>query len=331
MMQVMEVRRTGGPEVLVAARHPLREPGRGEVLIAQDAVGVNFVDLQHRAGGPYPALPLPLVPGIEGVGRVMAVGDGVATGVRIGDRVAYAGAMPGCYASHAILDAQLAIPLAKGHDPIRVASVLMQGLTAHYLTHDAHPVQAGEWVLIHAAASGVGRLALAYAVARGGRVIAATRRAGGALRATGAALVLSPDDPAFVERVRAISGGCHVVYDPLGGGHFERALFCLRARGDLVSYGLAAGLVPPFDVARLAGYWDAGMAGSTRISRTSLGDFVADRPALLARAGAVLADVAAGRLPLPEVRVMPLSAAAEAHRKMAAGGAGKIVMVPDGA
>jgi NADPH:quinone reductase len=323
------IRETGGPEALEFTAFPTPDPGPGDILIRQEAVGVNFVDLQHRAGKPYPALPLPLIPGIEAAGTVVATGEDVAH-FAVGDRVAYCGAMPGAYATHAVLPGAQAVPIPDGVTAVQAAGVLMQGMTAHYLAHDAPPIMRGDWVLVHAAASGVGRMLVAYAVQRGARVIGTSRNRASlaAIRAAGAVEALLSDAPDFAAHVRAISGGCHAVYDPLGGDHFVTALKCLRARGDLISYGLAAGPVPPFDVARLAGYWDADMAGSIRISRPSLGDFVPDRDALQARAEAVFADHAAGLLPVPRVVTYPLSEAAEAHRAYGTAAGAKIVLLP---
>ncbi len=323
------IRRNGGPEALEFAELPTPEPEPGDILIRHEAVGVNFVDLQHREGSPYPALPLPLIPGIEAAGMVVATGDDV-TDFIVGDRVAYCGAMPGAYATHAVLPEAQAVPVPPDVSALQAASVLMQGMTAHYLAHDAHPIMRGDWVLVHAAASGVGRMLTAYAVQRGARVIGTSRNAASlaAIRAAGAVEALVSGTPDFAARVQAISGGCHVVYDPLGGDHFVTALKCLRPRGDLVSYGLAAGPVPPFDVARLAGYWDADMAGSVRISRPSLGDFVPDTETRRARAAAVFGDFRAGRLPVPRRATYSLADAALAHRNYGAAAGTKIVLIP---
>ena len=172
-MLAIEVTAEGGPEVLRAVERAKPIAGAGQVVIAIKAIGVNFVDLQHRAGRPYPAIPTPFIPGIEAAGEVEAVGDGV-TGFKVGDRVAFAGPMPGTYAEYAAISADLVVPVPDAMSANDAATILMQGLTAHYLTHDAHRTQPDEWVFVHAAAGGVGRFAAAYAKSMGARVIGGT-------------------------------------------------------------------------------------------------------------------------------------------------------------
>jgi NADPH:quinone reductase len=326
---VIEIQNAGGPDVLRAVERPVPGPAPGEVLIAQRAIGVNFVDLQHRQGAPYPALPLPFVPGIEAAGIVAKVGPGPSF-FRVGDRVAYAGPMPGAYAEYAVIAGDLVVRVPDGVSFVQAATVLMQGMTAHYLAHDAHRIQRGEWVLVHAAASGVGRFLLAYAKSLGAQVIGTSRslQRQAAIMAAGADHALSPDDLNFAAQVMARTSGCHVVYDGLGGPHFLEALKCLRTRGDLVSYGLASGPVPAFDVARLAGYYDADINGSLRISRTSLGDFVPNVAALRKRAAAVFADTAVGLLAPEPAICLPLTQAQAAHEAFAGGADRKLVLIP---
>lgn len=330
-MLSIEISANGGPEVLAPVERPVPAVGPGQVLIRQHAIGVNFVDLQHREGRPYPPLNLPFVPGVEAAGTVVACGEGVS-GLRLGDRVAYAGPMPGAYADFAAIDAALVVPVPDAVDFDTAAAVLMQGMTAHYLAHDAHVIQPGEYVLVYAAATGVGRLIAAYARSLGAHAAGTSRcpERQAEMRRGGVDLALDADDPDFLQRIRDWSGGgCHVLYDSLGGPYFERSLKCLRTRGDLVSYGLAAGPVPPFDVARLAGYYDADINGSLRISRTSLGDFVPTPDALRARAAALFADFSRGVLPsVPITHRFALADARSAHQAMQAGASGKILLIP---
>jgi NADPH:quinone reductase len=330
-MIAIEVQQTGGPEVLVPVVRPMPDLRADEVLIRQEAVGVNFVDFQHCAGTPYPPLALPFVPGIEAAGVVSGVGSDVRD-FAMGDRVAYCGPMPGAYADYAAIRADLVVPVPPDFTSLRAATALMQGMTAHYLAHDAHPVESGEWVLVHAAGSGVGRMIVQYALQKGANVIGTSRSAARReeIVALGAMYALSPDQPNFPETVREVSAGCHVVYDSLGGDHFLNALKCLRSRGELVSYGLAAGPVPAFDVARLAGYYDTDIAGSLRISRTSLGDFVPDATALRRRAASVFSDLKRGVLTVDAPRVFSLTEARAAHEAAASGDGSKLVLVPGG-
>jgi NADPH:quinone reductase len=328
-MLTIEVHTVGGPDALRKVDRPIPVAGPNEVLIAQRAIGVNFVDLQHRTGAPYPALPLPFVPGIEAAGIVAAIGSGV-TDFRVGDRVAYAGPMPGAYADFATIAADLVVPVPDDVSFTQAVTVLMQGMTAHYLAHDAHQIRPGEWALVHAAASGVGRFLVAYAKSLGANVIGTSRNAArqAKILAAGADFALAPDEPGFAAKVRAKTGGCHVAYDSLGGTHFVEALKCLRTRGGLVSYGLAAGPVPLFDVARLAGYFDEDISGSLRISRTSLGDFVPDAKALRNRASAVLVDALNGTLPIEVATCFPLADAKLAHEAFASTADRKLVLIP---
>jgi NADPH2:quinone reductase len=328
-MLAIEIRQCGGPEVLRAVERPRPIPGDNQVLIEQRAIGVNFVDLQHREGRPYPALPLPLVPGIEAAGVVVAVGAMVSTFAK-GDRVAFGGPMPGAYAEYAAIDAGLVVPVPLGLGLDAAAAILMQGMTAHYLTHDAHPAKPGEWVLVHAAAGGVGRIIVAYAKSLGANVIGCSRSDGrlDEILRFGADAALNIDRADFGKKVREITGGCHAVYDSLGGSYFEANLGCLRTRGDMVVYGLAAGQIAPFDPARLSGFYDADFGGSLRITWTALGDHVAAPEALRARAKSVFDDVLGGVLPLRIAEKLPLRSAADAHRAMAGGVSGKYLLIP---
>jgi NADPH2:quinone reductase len=325
-MRVIEVRDFGGPERLELVERPVPTPGPGQAMVEHRAIGVNFVDLQHRSGTPYP-MTVPFVPGTEAAGVVAALGDGV-TEFAVGDRVAYV-SMPGVYADAAVLAADELVPVPDGLSLDLAAASLMQGMTAHYLTHDAHRVAEGEWVLVHAAAGGVGRLAVAYARSLGASVVGTTssERRRALIEAAGA-VAMDVRSPALVDDVLAATGGVHAVYDSLGGPYFESNLRMLRARGDLVIYGLAAGAIEPFDPGRLSGFYDEDLHGSLGIRWTTLGDHTATPAALRARAGAVFSDVLTGLLPVRVAGTYGLPDAAEAHRAMAAGVNGKLLLVP---
>lgn len=328
-MLAVQIEACGHPEVLRMVELPLPKIGPGEILIKQQAIGVNFVDVQHRQGGPYPSIPLPFVPGIEAAGEIVAVGSNVQ-GFQPGDRVAYCGPMPGAYAEYTAIAADQVVTIPSDISYVLAATIMMQGMTAHYLTHDAHSVQEGEWVLVHAAASGVGRLVTQYSVKLGANVIGSSRsseRQASIIRA-GAQFSVCPMAADFSNLVKEVSGGCHVAYDSLGGTHFLDALKCLRARGELVSFGMASGPVPLFDVARLGGYFDEDIAGSLRISRTSLADFVPDNDALQMRAMAVFSDIQRGVLVPEEAKCLQLDQAGLAHSLLELGGCQKIVLLP---
>lgn len=238
-MQAIEVQEYGGPEVLRLVEVATPEPAGGEVLIANQAWGINFVDTQHRQGRPYTDRAVPFMPGIEAAGVVEAIGQGVVD-VAVGDRVLH----DGHYAEYTVAAADRVVGVPDDVSLELAVTVGTQGGTGHYLTHDAHAVGDGEWVLVHAAAGGVGRIVVAYAKALGGRVVGVTSEDAKLddVLAAGADVAVNVTDPQYVQRVLdATGGGCHVVYDSLGGQYFENTLRCLRERGDLVGYGLAAG------------------------------------------------------------------------------------------
>jgi NADPH2:quinone reductase len=296
------------------------------VLVAVAAAGVNFIDIAHRRGV-FP-VPAPFVPGVEAAGTVVATGPDVS-GVAAGDRVAWAMAgglttAHGAYAERAVVAADRLVPLPDGLPFETAAAVLMQGLTAHYLTHDTHPVAPGETVLVHAAGGGLGQLVTRYAVARGARVIAtaSTPAKRDAARAAGAAEAV--DYAEAVETVRKLTGGEGVaaVYDGVGAPTFDASLASLRRRGVLVLLGGAGGPVPAFDTGRLM------LAGSAFLTRPGIVDYIADRAELTGRAAAVFGDVAAGTLRV-ETHPYPLADARQAHEDVEARRTtGKLLLVP---
>jgi NADPH2:quinone reductase len=278
-VRAVVVTRSGGPEVLELQDAAAPVAGPGEVLVDVSIAGVNFRDIYERTGR-YGA-PTPLVAGIEGTGRVAALGDGV-TEVGVGDRVAWNSA-PGSYAEQVAVPAAKAVPVPDGLDDELACAALLQGMTAHYLTHSTYPVAVGDEVLVHAAAGGAGRLVVQMAKLRGGRVTATTSGGEKAelARSAGADEVIGYDE--------VPEGRFAVVYDGVGQATFDRSLAALRPRGMLVLYGAASGPVPPFDIMRLN-------AGSTFLTRPTLVHYTATRDELLRRSGDVYGWVADGTL-----------------------------------
>ncbi len=308
--KAIQVRAVGGPEQLVPAEVEVGDPGPGFARVRLVRIGVNFIDTYHRTGL-YP-LPLPFVPGVEAAGVVEQVGPGVGE-VAVGDRVAFA-LVPGSYAERCLAPARqlLRIP-----DPLSfdlAAASLLQGMTAHYLTHGVRAPRPGDTALVHAAAGGTGGLLIQCLAAAGVRVIGTcSSDAKAALaRAAGAEEVVRYDREDFRERARAFSGGAgvDVVYDSVGRSTFEGSLGSLRPRGLLCLFGQASGPVPPFDLARLNG------AGSLFVTRPSLGHYVATRAELEARAGWVFDALVGGRLRQSVAGHFALSDAANAHRAL---------------
>nr|WP_232545884.1 quinone oxidoreductase [Streptomyces antimycoticus] len=271
------------------------------------ACGVNYIDIYQRRGL-YP-LPLPFVPGQEGAGVVTAVGAGVRD-VRPGDRVAWADAQ-GSYAERTVLDADRTVPVPAGLSFDAAAGVALQGMTAHYLAHDAHRISDGHTVLVHAAAGGVGLLLVQLAKLRGAHVIGtvSTELKERAARAAGADHIVRYGTEDFAARARELTGGTGVdaVYDGVGRATFDQSLECLRPRGCLVLYGQSSGPVPPVDPQRL------NAAGSVFLTRPSLTHYLADRRELLARAADVFGWLESGRVTLSIDKVFTLAGARRAH------------------
>jgi NADPH2:quinone reductase len=308
-MRAIRVERYGGPEVLELVEVDPPRPGPGQVLVDATAGGVNYVDTYRRSGIYRDALPF--LSGVEGAGRVAAVGEGV-TELRPGDRVGWVAA-PGSYAEEVMVDADRAIPLPDNVSDELAAAVLLQGLTAHYLCVSLYPVQPGDAVLVHAAAGGVGGLLTQMVKLRGGRAICtvSSEEKAALARAAGADEVIRYDQVDFAPEVRRLTGGEGVaaVYDGVGKATFDGSLSCLRRRGTLALYGAASGPVPPFDPLRL-------MAGSLFLTRPTLGDYVVTREELLGRARDLFDWMASGRL---EVRIggrYPLAEARRAHEDL---------------
>lgn len=322
-MRAIQIERNGGPEVLQIRDLPDPVPGAGQALLRVEACGVNFIDIYYREGR-YPAK-LPFVPGQEAAGTVLAVGEGVS-GVKAGDRVTWCG-VPGTYAEMAVAPVDRLVPLPDGLTSLQAATAILQGMTAHYLAHSTYTIQTGDEVLIHAGAGGTGLLLIQMAKHLGARVLTtvSTEEKADLARGAGADEVILYTREDTVARVRELTGGrgLPVVYDSVGKTTFEASLQSLRPRGLCVLFGGASGAVPLFDLIRLS------TMGSLYVTRPTLKDYVATRAELLERAGAVLADVAEGRLKLRCEHTYPLANAAEAQRALEGRRTtGKVVLLP---
>jgi NADPH2:quinone reductase len=323
-MRVVVVEQPGGPEQLRIVEMPKPEPGPGQALVKIAAAGVNFIDIYHRTGL-YKVDP-PITLGMEGAGVVEAVGEGV-TEVAPGDRVAYAMAR-GSYAEYAVVPAWMLVKLPPALDFQSAAAAMLQGMTAHYLTHSTYPLKAGDSCLIHAAAGGVGLLLVQMAKMRGARVFGTVSTPAKAelARQAGADVVILYTEQDFLEVVRRETNGrgVDVVYDSVGAATWEKSLDCLRPRGMMVSFGNASGPVPPFQPLILS------QKGSLFLTRPTLAHYTATREELLWRAGDVLGWVQDGRLKLRIERVYKLEEAAEAHRALESRAtSGKLLIVPE--
>ena len=309
-MRAIQIKTTGGPEVMELVEIPTPKPGAGEVLVKIEASGVNFIDTYLREGR-YPAQ-LPFTPGQEAAGTVAALGAEVS-GFAVGDRVAWNGTR-GTYAEFACAPAADLLKIPEGMSFQQAAAVLLQGLTAHYLAHDTHAIRAGETVLIHAGAGGVGLLLTQMAKRLGARVLTtvSTEQKAELSRGAGADKVILYTTESFVEEVKRQTDGdgLPVVYDSVGKTTFEDSLKCLRPRGLLALYGASSGAVPPMDPIRL-------MAGSLYLTRPTLKDYVRTRSELERRAADVFGWVASGDLHVRIGATYRLEDAAQAHRDLA--------------
>ncbi|MEV4253560.1 quinone oxidoreductase [Spirillospora sp. NPDC049652] len=327
-MRAIVMRRYGGPEVL-SFREVDEEPaaGTGEVVVDVAVSGVNFVDAMQRAGA-YP-VPLPFVPGVEGAGTVAAVGPDVAD-VAPGDRVAWAmdgtvRTAGGTYAERAVVHADRLAPVPPELDLRTAGAVLMQGMTAHYLTRSAYEVRPGDTALVHSAAGGLGALLTQMVKLRGGRVIGTVSTAEKEKRALdgGADHVVSYED--FARQARRLTGGhgVDVVYDGVGAATFDGGLDALRPRGAMVLIGEASGPVPPIPPARLA-------KDSLHLTRPGLTAYIAARDELLARSRDVFDLVTSGSLRAHVAAEYALADAAAAHRDLEARRtSGKLLLLPE--
>ena len=296
---------------------PAREPGAGELLVETAAIGVNYRDVYERKIPGY-AGPLPRIVGVEGAGTVRAVGAGVEE-LRPGDRVAWIHA-PGSYAEQVVVSAEKAVPVPDGVSEEQAAAVLLQGITAQYLSSSTYPVGEGEWIVVHAAAGGVGLLLTQLVRLRGGRVLATTSSEEKAelARAVGADEVVGYDE--FLDRARALEVAA--VYDGVGAATFDAGLEALRPRGTMVLYGAASGQPSPVEPGRLA-------ARSLYLTRPQLAHYTATRAELLALAQVVLELVAERKLDVRIGARYPLEEARRAHEDLESRRTtGKLLLVP---
>lgn len=322
-MKAIQVAAVGGPEVLTLVDLPVPDPKPNEVLVQIKAAGVNFIDVYFREGR-YPA-PLPFINGQEAAGIVVAVGPDVTT-LRLGDRVAYTGVL-GSYAEYAAVPADRLVKIPDELDFEQAAAVMLQGMTAHYLSHSTYPIKTGETALIHAAAGGVGLLLVQMAKQLGARVIATAGSEAKAelARGAGADEVIIYSEQDFETETQRLTGneGVQVVYDGVGKDTFARDLNVLRPRGYLVLFGGASGAVPPFDLLELTKH------GSLFVTRPSLQHYVASRRELEQRSNDVLQMVVRGELKLRIYKKYPLEDVRQAHldlegRKTT----GKVLLIP---
>jgi NADPH2:quinone reductase len=306
-MKAIQVQQTGGPEVLEVADVPVPQPKPNEAVIKLSASGVNFIDVYHREGRYKTALPF--IIGQEGAGTVNAVGHDVKT-LRNGDRVAWTGVM-GSYAEYIAVAEDRLVAIPDGVTDQQAAAAMLQGITAHYLSHSTYPLKAGETSLIHAAAGGVGLLLVQMAHNLGARVIAtvSTDEKAALARAAGAdeiILYTQSDFEADTKRLTA-GKGVDVIYDSVGKTTFEKGLNVLRRRGMMVLFGGSSGAVPPLDPIALT------QKGSLYLTRPSQGDYIATRDELVARSSAVFGMIATGKLKLRIEHTYPLAEARQAH------------------
>lgn len=313
MTQVIQIDRTGGPDVMQLVEVALAAPGPGQAQVRHEAIGLNYIDVYFRSGQ-YP-MPLPNGLGMEGAGVVEAVGEGV-THVKVGDRVAYAGGPTGSYAQARNLPAQLLLVLPDSVGFDTAAAMMLQGLTVQYLFHRTVALKAGDTVLFHAAAGGVGLIACQWAKVKGVNLIGT---AGSAEKvalalAHGATHMINYNEEDYVARVRELTGGkgVSVVYDSIGKDTFKRSLDCLAPLGMMVSFGSSSGPVDPFSLSELA------TRGSLFVTRPSLMAYMAQREDLEASAAALFGVVGSGEVKIEIKQRYPLADVARAHAELEA-------------
>jgi NADPH2:quinone reductase len=322
-MRAIRIHENGGPEVLRLDDIPVPEPGPGQVLVQLAASGINFIDIYQREG--HYTVPLPLTLGQEGGGVVTALGPDV-TEVHVGDQVAYTN-IPGAYAEYAVVPVARLVPVPQGVDIRQAVAVMLQGMTAHYLTHSTYPLKQGETALVHAAAGGVGLLLVQLAKHLGARVIGTTSTEEKAqlARAAGADEVILYTQEDFVARTRALTNGrgVDVVYDSVGKTTFMGSLECLHPRGYMVIFGQSSGPVPPIDVQIL------NAKGSLFLTRPTLAHYIADRAELLHRTSDLFGMMAQGTLQVRIGATFPLAEAAAAQQALAGRQTtGKVLLIP---
>jgi NADPH2:quinone reductase len=307
-MQAIRVSATGGPEALQLEDIPTPEPGPGQIRIKVEAAGVNFIDVYQRKG--QYKLPLPFTPGGESAGTVDAVGPDVSN-LQVGARVVSADTRGG-YAQYALLEADRAVPLPEGVSAEVAAAAILQGMTAHYLTHSTFALQAGQTALVHAAAGGAGQMLVQIAKRGGARVIGTAGSAAKAqiARDLGADEVILYDETDFAAETKRLTDGAgvDVVYDSVGLTTFEKGLNVLKPRGMMALFGQSSGPVAPLDPQIL------NAKGSLFLTRPTLRHYIATREELLWRAQDILGWIAAGELRVRVDKTFPLAQASAAHQ-----------------
>lgn len=310
-MLAIQAVRAGGPEVLEVVDLPVPTPGPGEILIRQEAIGLNFIDTYQRTGL-YP-VKMPAVLGLEGAGVVEAVGEGV-TRFAVGDRAAFGNGPMGAYAEFHVVPAGRAVKIPAGVASRDAAAAMLKGMTAEFLLRRCYTVKKGDAILVHAAAGGVGTILTQWAKALGAQVIATVGSADKARLATaaGADEVILYRDEDVAARVRAITGGAGVraAYDGVGAATLEASLSSLGRRGILVSYGNASGPAPAVEPLRLS------RGGSLYMTRPTLFDYVATTEELDESAGALFEMIGSGAVRIGIGQEFPLSQARQAHEAL---------------
>ena len=323
-MKAIRVNEHGGPEVLSYEDVLVPELGQGEARIRLAASGVNYIDTYQRTGL-YPQ-ELPITLGLEGAGEVEAVGEGVEE-ISPGDYVAFAG-VPGAYAEYIVAPVERLVPFNVTLVEARIAAAIMlQGMTAHYLTHSTFPIEEGQTILVHAAAGGVGLLLCQLAKMRGATVIGTvgTEEKARLAQGAGADEVILYTEQDFAEETSRITGGegVHVVYDSVGKDTFDKSLDCLRPRGYMVLFGASSGPVPPFDLQVLNN------KGSLFVTRPKLADYTATREELLWRAEGLFTWIGQNNLDVRIGGTYKLSEADAAHRDLEGRKTtGKLILIP---
>ena len=322
-MKAIQVKNPGGPGALELVDLPVPQPKANEAVVKLAASGVNFIDVYFREGR-YKST-LPFVVGQEGAGTVTAVGTEVKS-VKVGDRVAWTG-LQGSYAEYAAVAADRLVPIPARVSDQQAAAAMLQGMTAHYLSHDTFPLKRGQACLIHAAAGGVGLLLVQMARNIGARVIAtvSTDEKAKLAREAGADEVILYTQSDFETETKRLTEnqGVHVVYDSVGKTTFEKGLNVLRPRGMMVLFGGSSGAVPPFDLIALS------QKGSLFVTRPTLGHYIASRKELVQRSNSVFGMMADGKLKLRIEHTYPLVEAQRAHRDLEGRKTtGKLLLIP---
>jgi NADPH:quinone reductase len=320
-MRAIVVNELGGPEVMALGEQPEPVAGPGQVVVQVAAAGVNFIDIYRRSG--VYKQPVPYIPGSEGAGTVVAVGEGVHE-FSAGDHVAWSEG-PGSYAEFVAIAAENAVPVPVGIDLKLAGAVMLQGLTAHYLCRSTFPVGEGTIAVVHAAAGGVGLLLTQMIKDLGGTVVATTSSPEKATLAkqAGADFVATYEE--FPAAVREVTGGrgADVVFDGVGKATFDASLSALRPRGMMVLFGGSSGQVPPFDLQRL------NSGGSLFVTRPTLVHYVADRTELIWRASDIFEAITKATLRVRVGAEYPLAEAPQAHEDLAARRTtGKLILIP---